>query len=353
MKTLLGLSKEELKQEMEAIGEKPFRAKQLWHWLYHQGETDFHRMTTLAKPLQDKLAELYTLARPTVVTEKTSTDTTRKWLVRFADGKEVETVYIPEEDRGAVCISTQIGCAQGCAFCHTGTQRLQRNLTAEEIVGQFMIARDSYHEWPSPTDETRMLSNIVVMGMGEPLYNYDNLIKAVKILSDGEGIAISKRRITISTAGMADNIPRLAKDVGTKLAVSLHAPNDELRSRIMPINRKYPLRQLIDACKAYQQALEHRQYITMEYVMLKDVNDTPQHAHELVELVKDLEVKVNLIPFNPWAGCPFEPSSNNAIHRFQRIVEAAHIPTPIRQSRGQDIMAACGQLKSHLHPEQC
>ena len=353
MKTLLGLSKDELKQEMEAIGEKPFRAKQLWHWMYHQGETDFHKMTTLAKPLQDKLAGLYTLQRPQVITERTSTDTTRKWLVRFEDGKEVETVYIPEEDRGAVCISTQIGCAQGCAFCHTGTQRLQRNLTAQEIVGQFMIARDSYHEWPSPTDETRMLSNIVVMGMGEPLYNYDNLIKAVKILSDGEGIAISKRRITISTAGMADNIPRLAKDVGTKLAVSLHAPNDELRSRIMPINRKYPLKRLIDACKEYQQALEHRQYITMEYVMLKDVNDTPQHAHELVELVKDLEVKVNLIPFNPWNGCPFEPSSNNAIHRFQRIVEAAHIPTPIRQSRGQDIMAACGQLKSHLHPEQC
>ena len=353
MKTLLGLSKDELKQEMEAIGEKPFRAKQLWHWLYHQGETDFHKMTTLAKPLQEKLAGLYTLERPQVITERTSTDTTRKWLVRFQDGKEVETVYIPEEDRGAVCISTQIGCAQGCAFCHTGTQRLQRNLTAEEIVGQFMIARDSYHEWPSPTDETRMLSNIVVMGMGEPLYNYDNLIKALKILSDGEGIAISKRRITVSTAGMADNIPRLAKDVGTKLAVSLHAPNDELRSRIMPINRKYPLKRLMEACKAYQQALEHRQYITMEYVMLKDVNDTEQHAHELVELVKDLEVKVNLIPFNPWAGCPFEPSSNNAIHRFQRIVEAAHIPTPIRQSRGQDIMAACGQLKSHIHPEQC
>ena len=353
MKTLLGLSKDELKQEMEAIGEKPFRAKQLWHWLYHQGETDFHKMTTLAKPLQEKLTGLYSLERPQVITERTSTDTTRKWLVRFKDGKEVETVYIPEEDRGAVCISTQIGCAQKCAFCHTGTQRLQRNLTAEEIVGQFMIARDSYHEWPSPTDETRMLSNIVVMGMGEPLYNYDNLVKAIKILSDGEGIAISKRRITVSTAGMADNIPRLAKDVGTKLAVSLHAPNDELRSRIMPINRKYPLRVLIDACKAYQRALEHRQYITMEYVMLKDVNDTPQHAYELVELVKDLEVKVNLIPFNPWAGCPFEPSSNNAIHRFQRIVEAAHIPTPIRQSRGQDIMAACGQLKSHIHPEQC
>ena len=353
MKTLLGLSKQELQQEIESIGEKPFRAKQLWHWIYHQGVTDFHKMTTLAKPFQDKLAELYTLDRPQVITERTSTDTTRKWLVRFQDGKEVETVYIPEEDRGAVCISTQIGCAQGCAFCHTGTQRLQRNLTAEEIVGQFMIVRDSYNEWPSPTDETRMLSNIVVMGMGEPLYNYDNLIKAVKILTDGEGIAISKRRITISTAGMADNIPRLAKDVGTKLAISLHAPNDELRSRIMPINRKYPLSRLIAACKEYQKALEHRQYITMEYVMLKDVNDTPQHAHELVELVKDLEVKVNLIPFNPWAGCPFEPSSNNAIHRFQHIVEAAHIPTPIRQSRGQDIMAACGQLKSHIHPEQC
>ena len=287
-----------------------------------------------------------------MITEKNSTDGTRKWLLRFADGKEVETVYIPEEDRGAVCLSTQVGCQMGCRFCHTGTQGFQRNLTAGEIVGQFLAARDSYGEWPTPVDETRYLSNIVVMGMGEPLNNYDELVKAMRIIMDGEGLAISKRRITVSTSGIADKIPNLAKDLGVRLAISLHAPNDTIRNQIMPINRKYPLAVLINACKEYQRLCEHRQYITMEYVMLKGINDSPENARELIQLVKGLEVKFNLIPFNPWEGCVFEPSSNNTIHKFAKILEDAYFAAPIRQSRGQDIMAACGQLKSLYHRRQ-
>ena len=346
---LIGLSREELLAEMTAMGEKPFRVKQIWHWLYNKGVTDFSKMSTLAKPLQARLAEKYLISRPQVITEKNSTDGTRKWLLRFADGKEVETVYIPEEDRGAVCLSTQVGCQMGCRFCHTGTQGFQRNLTAGEIVGQFLTARDSYGEWPTPVDETRYLSNIVVMGMGEPLNNYDNLVTAMRIIMDGEGLAISKRRITVSTSGIADKIPNLAKDLGVRLAISLHAPNDTIRNQIMPINRKYPLAVLINACKEYQRLCEHRQYITMEYVMLKGINDSPENARELIQLVKGLEVKFNLIPFNPWDGCAFEPSSNNTIHKFAKILEDAYFAAPIRQSRGQDIMAACGQLKSLYH----
>lgn len=346
MKELIGLDRNDLLLEMENIDEKPFRVKQLWHWLYNKGETDFEKMTSLSKPLQQKLKSLYTITRPKIVTEQTSVDTTRKWLLRFEDGREVETVYIPEEDRGAVCLSTQVGCAMKCAFCHTGTQRMERNLTAGEIVGQFMAARDSYGEWPTPTDETRFLSNIVVMGMGEPLNNYDNTVKAMKILMDGEGIAISKRKITISTSGIADKIPSLAADLGVKLAVSLHAPNNDLRNQLMPINKKYPLEKLIAACVEYQKKLEHRQYITFEYIMLQEINDTEEHARQLVELCKPLEVKVNLIPFNPWDGCGYKPSSRNRVMKFQKIVEAAHIPCPVRVARGQDIMAACGQLKS-------
>ncbi len=346
---LIGLSREELLAEMTTMGEKPFRVKQIWHWLYNKGVTDFSKMSTLAKPLQARLAEKYLISRPQVITEKNSTDGTRKWLLRFADGKEVETVYIPEEDRGAVCLSTQVGCQMGCRFCHTGTQGFQRNLTAGEIVGQFLAARDSYGEWPTPVDETRYLSNIVVMGMGEPLNNYDNLVTAMRIIMDGEGLAISKRRITVSTSGIADKIPNLAKDLGVRLAISLHAPNDTIRNQIMPINRKYPLAVLINACKEYQRLCEHRQYITMEYVMLKGINDSPENARELIQLVKGLEVKFNLIPFNPWDGCAFEPSSNNTIHKFAKILEDAYFAAPIRQSRGQDIMAACGQLKSLYH----
>lgn len=345
MKNLIGLSKEELNAELTALGEKPFRTKQLWHWLYFQGETDFSKMTTLAKDFRAKLAEHFVVSHPQIVTEQQSVDGTHKWLVRFDDNKEVECVYIPEEDRGAVCISTQVGCAQGCRFCHTGTQKMMRNLTAGEIVGQMMTARDTYHEWPTKTDENRMLSNIVVMGMGEPLYNFDNLKTALKIMMDGDGMAISKRKITVSTAGMADHIPELA-DLGVKLAVSLHAPNNDIRNQIMPINRKYPLEKLIAACKEYQHRCERRSFITMEYVMLKGINDSDENAQELMKLVDGLEVKFNLIPFHKWDGAPFEPSSPETIHRFSKILESHWFAAPVRRSRGEDIMAACGQLKS-------
>ena len=344
-KELVGLSKADLQQEMLALGEKPFRAKQLWHWIYNKGETDFHKMTTLAKPFREQLDTLYTVSHPKIITEQNSVDGTRKWLMEFADGKQVECVYIPEADRGAVCISTQVGCAQGCKFCHTGTQRMMRNLTAGEIVGQFMAARDSYGEWPTPTDETRYLSNIVVMGMGEPLCNFENLKTALLIAMDGDGLAISKRRITVSTSGVANHIPELA-DLGVKLAVSLHAPNNEIRDKIMPVNRKFPLEVLIEACKEYQRRCERRQFITMEYVLLKDINDQPKHAEELMTLVDGLEVKFNLIPFHSWEGAPFEASSNNTIHRFSKILESNWFAAPVRRSRGEDIMAACGQLKS-------
>ncbi len=346
-KNLIGLSKEELTQTLVDMGEKPFRAKQLWHWLYNKGESDFYKMSTLSKPFQAALDANFTAQHPEIITQQQSVDGTRKWLMGFEDKKQVECVYIPQEDRGAVCISTQVGCAQGCKFCHTGTQAFMRNLTAGEIVGQFMAARDSYNEWPTPTDETKYLSNIVVMGMGEPLYNFDNLCTAMKIAMDGDGLCISKRKITVSTAGMADNIPLLA-DLGVKLAISLHAPTNEIRDSIMPINRRFPLEKLIAACKEYQQKLDKRQFITMEYVMLKDVNDSPQHAEQLIQLVKGLEVKFNLIPFHYWEGAKFMPSSNNKIHQFSRILEQHYIPAPIRKSRGQDIMAACGQLKSAL-----
>lgn len=345
MKELVGLAFDDLTAEMVAMGEKPFRAKQLWHWIYNKGETDFTNMTTLAKPFQARLAAAYTVSHPKIITEQNSVDKTRKWLMEFSDGKQVECVYIPEADRGAVCISTQVGCAQGCRFCHTGTQKMMRNLTPGEIVGQFMTARDSYGEWPTPTDETRYLSNIVVMGMGEPLANFENLKQALRILMDGDGISISKRKITVSTSGLANHIPELA-DLGVKLAVSLHAPTDEIRNQIMPVNRKFPLAVLMEACREYQKRSERRQFITMEYVMLKGINDQPEHAYALMELVKGLEVKFNLIPFHYWQGAPFEPSGHNAIHRFAKILEDHYFAAPIRRSRGEDIMAACGQLKS-------
>ena len=345
MKELIGLSREELIQEMTDIGQQSFRAKQLWQWIYFFGETDFDKMTNLGKPLRELLKQNYTITHPKVVTEQTSTDGTRKWLVEFADGARVECVYIPEADRGAVCISTQVGCAQGCKFCHTGTQKCQRNLTAGEIVGQVMVARDSYGEWPTKTDENRMISNIVVMGMGEPLYNFENLKKALSILNDSDGMAISKRKITVSTAGRADKIPELA-DMGVKLAVSLHAPNNEIRDQIMPINHKFPLEKLMKACHEYQERSERRAFVTMEYVMLKGINDSLECAEELTHLVKGLEVKFNLIPFHPWPSCPFEPASSNQMHKFSKFLEGKFFAAPIRRSRGQDIMAACGLLKS-------
>ena len=353
MKNLIGLSKEELAAELSALGEKPFRAKQLWQWIYFRGESDFDKMSNLSKDLRAKLKENYTLRRPKIVAEQLSKDKTRKWLLEFDDGQRIETVYIPEEDRGAVCISTQVGCAVGCKFCHTGSQKITRNLTAGEIVAQFMVARDSYGEWPSPTNETRYLSNIVVMGMGEPLHNKEETFKALKILSDGDGIAISKRRITLSTSGIVPNIEAVAAELGVKLAISLHAPNNEKRSQIMPINNRYPIERVLEACQKYQDIMGMSRMITFEYLMLKDFNDTPEDAKELIALMKkyNLGAKFNLIPFNPWPGCNFAPSSNNKVHAFSRLLEAAGYEAPIRVARGQDILAACGQLKSKKQEE--
>lgn len=345
MKELIGLSFNELQEELNQIGEKPFRAKQLWHWLYHRGETNFSNMTTLAKDFRERLSKNYTIFRPKEITSIEASDRTKKWLFEFHDTQQIETVYIPEEDRGAVCLSSQVGCAQKCKFCHTGTQKLLRNLTTAEIVGQFMAARDSYHEWPTPNDTNRFLSNIVFMGMGEPLANFENVKKAIEILSNGDGIGISKRKITVSTCGLAPKIPLLS-ELGVKLAVSLHAPNNTIRDLIMPVNKAYPLEVLIQACKEYQSKLKHRQFITMEYTLLKGINDSKENALELISLVKGLEVKFNLIPFNPWAGCPFEPSSKNTIRNFAKILEDHYFAAPIRVSRGQEIMAACGQLKT-------
>ena len=350
---LLGLSKEELAEQINKLGEKPFRAKQLWQWLYYHGVSDFEKMTSFSKDLRAKLAENFTITRPKIVTEQISIDKTHKWLLEFADGQRVEMVYIPEEDRGAVCISTQVGCAMGCRFCHTGSQKLTRNLSAGEIVGQFMVARDVYNEWPTKTDENRMLSNIVVMGMGEPLQNVENVIKAMNIITDGEGISVSRRRITLSTSGIAPKIVEVAEATGVRLAISLHAPTDEIRSQIMPINKKYPLAEVMKACQDYQ-SKDGSRYITFEYLMLNGVNDSIENANQLINLMKKYQInaKFNLIAFNPWPGCGFEPSSNNRIHAFAKVLNHAGYAAPIRTPRGQDILAACGQLKSKKDQQQ-
>ena len=341
---LIGLGRDELAAEMTAIGEKPFRAKQLWRAIYFKGETDFLHMTALPKALRMRLAARYTVDRPGAVQALVSEDQSRKWLLRFADGNEAECVFIPEEDRGSLCVSSQVGCTLTCTFCHTGTQRLVRNLTAGEMVGQVMLARDAVGQWPS-TKEDRLLSNIVMMGMGEPLLNYDNVAKALKIVMDGEGIAISKRRITLSTSGVVPLIRRCGEELGVGLAVSLHAPTDAVRDILVPINRKYPLKELLQACRDYPGAHNARR-ITFEYVMLKGVNDGPAEAEEVVRLVRGIPAKFNLIPFNPWPGAVYECSSGNAMRRFAQILNDAGFSAPIRTPRGRDIMAACGQLKS-------
>ncbi len=347
---LIGLSKEELTQQLKDLGEPAFRTKQIWQWIYYYGKTDFEEMTNLSKPLRQKLSEHFCLTRPQIVDEQISVDRTHKWLLQFADGQRVEMVYIPEEDRGAVCISTQVGCAMGCKFCHTGSQKLTRNLTSGEIAAQFMVARDAYNEW-NLKEQARMLSNIVVMGMGEPFQNFENLQTAINILSDGEGIAISKRRITVSTSGIVPHIADFDQKIGTRLAISLHAPNDELRTQIMPINKKYHLTELMPACYQYQQ--NHGGYITFEYLMLQNFNDTYAHAQELMQLMKKYQInaKFNLIAFNPWPGCDFVPSSNNRIHAFSQELQKHGFAAPIRTARGQDILAACGQLKSKKSAE--
>lgn len=347
---LIGLSKEELLETVVSLGEKPFRAKQLWQWLYYHGARDFSQMTSLSQSFKEKLSANFCISRPKVIKELTSCDCTRKWLLQLSDEHKVESVYIPEEDRGAMCISTQVGCAMGCVFCNTGSQGYTRNLTASEIVGQFLAARDSYGEWPTPSDGVRRLSNIVVMGMGEPLLNFDNTAKALKILMDDEGVCISRRRITVSTSGIAPLIPRVASEMRVRLAISLHAPTDEIRNKIMPINRKYPLKELMQACRLYRKiAAEPRQRITFEYVMIDGLNDSDENAYQLIELVKGIGAKFNLIPLNEWEGCQLKCSRRDRIERFASILNKAGYSCPIRASRGREIMAACGQLKSQAH----
>jgi 23S rRNA (adenine2503-C2)-methyltransferase len=345
---LVGLSRGELAAELAAIGEAPFRARQVWHWIYHQGVTDFGAMSTIARPTQAKLSERFVIGRPEAAVTQTAADDTRKWLFRFRDGQEAETVYIPDrqEDRGAVCLSSQVGCTLSCRFCHTGTQVLTRNLGAAEIVGQFMAARDSYGEWPSPKGETpRLLSTIVLMGMGEPLYNYTNVAKAMTIVMDNEGIALSRRRITLSTSGVVPMMDRAGAELGVNLAVSLHAVRDDLRDELVPLNRKYGIAELIAACRRYPGASNARR-ITFEYVMLKGVNDSAADARELVRLIAGIPAKVNLIPFNPWPGSTFETSTPAAIARFAGIVMDAGFASPVRAPRGREILAACGQLRT-------
>ena len=341
---LVGLSREELGAVLAELGEPGFRANQLWHWIYHRGERDFERMTTLAKSLRAKLAEKFVVGRPLPSKDLKSVDGTRKWLLRLAGGHEVEAVHIPEEDRGTLCVSSQVGCTLTCRFCHTGTQTLVRTLTAGEIVGQVMLARDALGEWPSPRDE-RLLSNIVLMGMGEPLYNFDAVAQAMKIVMDHEGISISRRRITLSTAGVVPMIERCGAEIGVNLAISLHAVRDDLRDVLVPLNKKYPIAELLAACRAYP-GLNNARRITFEYVMLKDVNDSPADAKELVRLLRGIPAKVNLIPFNAWPGAPYECSSDAAIQVFGDIVNDAGYASPVRTPRGRDILAACGQLKS-------
>ena len=345
---LVGLDRAELAAEIAAIGEPAFRVKQLWHWIYHQGVTDFAAMSSIARPLQARLAENFTIGRPEPAVVQTSTDQTRKWLFRFRDGQQAETVYIPDpgQDRGAVCISSQVGCTLSCRFCHTGTQTLVRNLGTAEIVGQFMAARDAYGEWPSPKGETpRLLSTIVLMGMGEPLYNYANVAKAMKIVMDNEGIALSRRRITLSTSGVVPMMDRAGAELGVNLAVSLHAVRDDLRDQLVPLNRKYPIADLLAACRRYPGSSNARR-ITFEYIMLQGINDSAAEARELVRLIAGMPAKVNLIPFNPWPGSLYQPSGKAALDRFAAIVNAAGFAAPIRTPRGQDILAACGQLRT-------
>jgi 23S rRNA (adenine2503-C2)-methyltransferase len=341
---LVGLTRTELAEELASIGAEKFRARQLWQWIYNRGATEFEAMTSLSKKFRADLAERYIVARPEVTREMASIDGTRKWLLKFPDGQEVETVHIPEDDRGTLCVSSQVGCTLTCKFCHTGTQKLVRNLTSAEIVGQVMNARDKLGEWPSPAED-RQLTNIVMMGMGEPLYNYENVAKALKIVMDNEGLALSKRKITLSTAGVVPMIEQCGAELGVNLAVSLHAVTDELRDVIVPINKKYPIKELLDACRTYPGSSNARR-ITFEYVMLRDINDSPAEARELVRLLNGLPAKVNLIPFNPWPGAPYECSTGPAIKVFAEIVNDAGYSSPVRVPRGRDILAACGQLKS-------
>jgi 23S rRNA (adenine2503-C2)-methyltransferase len=362
--SLVGLTRAEIKDKLGEIGvperEHKMRVAQLWHWIYLRGARSFDEMTNVGKGLRAALAGAFTLERPEVVSEQVSKDGTRKWLVRMPStgpldkGAEIECVYIPEVDRGTLCVSSQVGCTLTCSFCHTGTQRLVRNLTSAEIVAQLVVARDRIGDWPGatppdgafvPSDGGRFVSNIVFMGMGEPLYNPDNVIAAIDVLSDNEGLGLSRRRITVSTSGVVPQMERLGAEANTMLAISLHAVRDELRDVLVPLNRKYDIAQLLDACRAYP-GLSNARRITFEYVMLKGVNDTDADARELVRLLKGIPAKINLIPFNPWPGTKYECSDWERIERFSEIVFRAGYASPVRTPRGRDILAACGQLKS-------
>lgn len=345
-----GLTRTELAQVLTDSGLTPankarMRATQLWRWIHHFGVTDFSQMTDVAKTLRSELAEHFTLARPEVVERQISRDGSRKWLIRTAPGIEIETVYIPDVGRaGALCVSSQVGCTLNCSFCHTGTQPLVRNLTAAEIVAQVQVARDDLGEWPSPKEERR-LSNVVFMGMGEPLYNLENVAAAVEIISDGEGLAISRRRITISTSGVVPEIPRSGELTQAMLAISLHATTDELRNELVPLNRRYPIESLLQAIKAYP-GLSNARRVTFEYVMLKGVNDSPDDAKRLMQLIRGIPAKINLIPFNPWPGSRYECSDGRTIEAFASVLNRGGYASPVRTPRGRDILAACGQLKS-------
>ncbi|WP_309661776.1 23S rRNA (adenine(2503)-C(2))-methyltransferase RlmN [Sphingomonas sp.] len=347
---LIGMSKDAIRNALETEGleakQAKLRAKQLWHWIYNRGVSDFAAMTDIAKVQQPWFAERFVISRPEVIEAQVSSDGTRKWLLRTHDGNDYEMVFIPDADRGTLCVSSQVGCTLNCTFCHTGTMRLVRNLESSEIVGQVMLARDALSEWPS-RPEGRMLTNIVMMGMGEPLYNFNNVRDALKIVMDGDGLGLSKRRITLSTSGVVPMMARAGAEIGVNLAVSLHSVRKEIRDEIVPLNRKYGIEQLLEACAAYPGANNARR-ITFEYVMLKDKNDSDADARELVRLIRkyDLPAKVNLIPFNPWPGAAYECSAPERIRAFSNIVFEAGISAPVRTPRGRDIDAACGQLKT-------
>ncbi len=349
---LVGMTRDAMRDALIAIGTPEKQAKmrvgQIWQWIYNWGVRDFDAMTNLSKAFRADLAEHFVVEVPEVVTKQVSEDGTRKYLVRIAGGHEVEVVYIPESDRGTLCVSSQVGCTLTCSFCHTGTQKLVRNLTAGEIIGQVMVARDDLDEWPKSgtrTYEARLLSNIVLMGMGEPLYNFENVRDAMKIAMDPEGIQLSRRRITLSTSGVVPEIARTAAEIGCQLAVSFHATTDEVRDKLVPINKRWNIETLLDALREYPK-VSNSERITFEYVMLHGVNDSDEDAHRLMKLIEGIPAKINLIPFNEWPGAPYKRSSNNRIRAFSDIVHKAGYASPVRKPRGEDIMAACGQLKS-------
>ncbi|MEM6564792.1 MAG: 23S rRNA (adenine(2503)-C(2))-methyltransferase RlmN [Pseudomonadota bacterium] len=349
---LVGMTRAAMRDALIAAGtpekQAKMRVRQIWQWIYQWGVRDFDLMTNLSKAYRAELAEKFVIDVPEIITRQVSDDGTRKYLVRIAGGHEVEVVYIPEDGRGTLCVSSQVGCTLTCSFCHTGTQKLVRNLTTGEIIGQVMVARDDLGEWPeigAPKDETRLLSNIVLMGMGEPLYNFENVRDAMKIAMDPEGIQLSRRRITLSTSGVVPEIARTAQEIGCQLAVSFHATTDEVRNTLVPINRRWNIEELLAALRTYPK-VSNSERITFEYVMLDGVNDSDADAHRLVKLIEGIPAKINLIPFNEWPGAPYKRSSNNRIRAFANIIYQAGYASPIRTPRGEDIMAACGQLKS-------